>query len=173
VTQSLIHKLNWKLDIKRLKNIKLTWRKIDPNNFVESDTHWTCCKDKTWQGPSKAIVAWTHENIQTVAWLATEILNISCANWVLGHNNFCSGIKIGKVLYLFQHTLCPSYINLYWNMSAHLVQSCCYHCVSVVIFVPLPRYSWNIVESGFKHHKPLVVENILHIFIDIKKQWSL
>jgi hypothetical protein len=116
-----------------LKNIKLTWRKIDPNNFVESDTHWTCCKDKTWQGPSKAIVAWTHENIQTVAWLATEILNISCANWVLGHNNCCSGTKIGKVLHLFKHTLCLSYIHLYWNMSAHLVGSCCYHSVSVVI----------------------------------------
>jgi hypothetical protein len=34
------------------------------------------------------------ENFQTVAYLATEILNISCAKSVAGHEELCKAIDI-------------------------------------------------------------------------------
>jgi hypothetical protein len=39
-------------------------------------------------------LGWVSENFQTVAHLATEILNISCAKSVAGHEELCKAIEI-------------------------------------------------------------------------------
>jgi len=35
----------------------------------------------------------------------------------------------------------------------------------------MPRYNWNIVESGAKHHKPETECSYLYIFASVKNDW--